>query len=145
MERKGLFFGQMTTPNVSFKSLLQSKSLKKSFSFRNSYESFINSALFFCAVVSIFTTIGIIFVLFRESIYSFGKNIAFFERVSLKNFLFDEKWTLQFTDQQFGVYVLVIGTLKVAFIAAFIALPIGLTSAIYLSEAARPKYFETAT
>ena len=83
--------------------------------------------LFCCAILSIFTTFGIVFVLFQET-------YAFFEEVSLIDFLTDTEWTPLFTDKHFGVLPLLNATFLMALGAMLIALPLGLAAAIYLSE-----------
>jgi phosphate transport system permease protein len=84
--------------------------------------------LFVCAAVSILTTIGIILVLAVEA-------FEFFREVSVFSFLFGRQWTALFPhDQQFGVLPLVSGTLMVTLIAMTVAVPLGLMSAIFLSE-----------
>ena len=85
------------------------------------------------AVITILTTIGIIWVLFSES-------FSFFKEVSIIEFLTDNQWTPLFVNKHFGIMPLVSGTLLTTFIAISVALPIGLTIAIYLSEYA-PKRF----
>jgi phosphate transport system permease protein len=85
------------------------------------------------AVITILTTIGIIWVLFSES-------FSFFKEVSIIEFLTDNQWTPLFANKHFGIMPLVSGTLLTTFIAISVALPIGLTIAIYLSEYA-PKRF----
>jgi phosphate transport system permease protein len=90
-------------------------------------EGFIAGLLFTCALVSVLTTIGIVVVLLTES---FG----FFRQVPLVDFLTGTQWSPLYTDQQFGILPLLNGTLLIAVGAMAIALPIGLTSAIYLSE-----------
>lgn len=102
-----------------------------------------------CAGVSILTTIGIVFVLFSNSVYDLSpqsigadgkprENEAFFQQVSVKEFLTETRWTPQFADKHFGILPLICGTLLISGIAALIGLPIGLCSAIYLSEYASP-------
>jgi len=78
----------------------------------------------------------IVIVLLSETVFSFGDGKAFFQQVSLVEFFTGTEWTPQFPDEQkhFGVLPLVAGTFLVAAIAAIISLPIGLLSAIYLSE-----------
>ncbi|MCX7708921.1 MAG: phosphate ABC transporter permease subunit PstC, partial [Clostridia bacterium] len=98
--------------------------------------NFTNSAakniFLFFALISIFTTIGIIISLLRDS-------IGFFKMVSLKDFLTGTQWTPLFSDPHFGVLPLVCGTLVITIFSALISVPIGLLSAIYLSEYAHPK------
>jgi len=83
--------------------------------------------LFLCAVVSVLTTAGIIMVLAFET---FG----FLREVSLVEFLTGTEWTPLFANKRFGVLPLVAGTVLVSSIAMVVALPMGLLSAIYLSE-----------
>ncbi|WP_013628748.1 phosphate ABC transporter permease subunit PstC [Rubinisphaera brasiliensis] len=113
-------------------------SLSAKTNFRRVWETIVFSALWFCAVVSILTTGAIIFVLVTESIIGFGDNLAFFQKVSVWNFLTDLEWSPQYGEGKFGILPLFVGTLWVTGIAALIGLPIGLASAIYLSEYATP-------
>jgi phosphate transport system permease protein len=83
--------------------------------------------LFLFAIITILTTLGIIISLLKDS-------IGFFSVVSIKDFLFGKVWTPLFSEPSFGVLPLVCGTLLITFIAAIIAIPIGLFTAIYLSE-----------
>lgn len=87
---------------------------------------------FIFALVSILTTIGIVFVLLKET-------VGFFKVVAIKDFLFGTEWTALFKNPQFGVLPLVSGTLMIALLSSLFALPIGLGVAIYLSEYASPK------
>jgi len=80
-----------------------------------------------CALISILTTIAIIFVLSKES-------IAFFSEVSVWDFLFGTRWEPLLEPKSFGVLPLVFGTLMIMVGSGFIAIPIGLMSAIFLSE-----------
>ena len=89
--------------------------------------------LFFgCALVSIVTTIGIIFTLVSQA-------IGFFFEVSLWEFLTGTRWTPILKPRAYGVLPLVGGTLLIATIAALVALPVGLAAAIFLSEYAPNK------
>lgn len=83
--------------------------------------------LFLFAIITILTTVGIIFSLLKDS-------VGFFEEVSIFDFLFGKQWTPLFSDPSFGVLPLVAGTLLITIISAFISIPIGLLTAIYLSE-----------
>ena len=84
------------------------------------------------ALVSIATTIGIIETLIVET-------IKFFQEVSLWQFLTDDKWTPLFRSAKFGIFVLISATVMTSSIAIMVALPLGLLSAICLSEYATPK------
>ena len=98
-----------------------------SFSDRKFKEVLIEKLLFFCSLVSVLTTAGIIFVLLSES-------AGFFKEVSIVEFLTDTQWTPLFTQKHFGILPLVTGTLLTSFIAVIVAVPLGLVSAVYLSE-----------
>lgn len=86
-----------------------------------------------CAIITVLTTIGIIYVLFTES-------LTFFQEVSLVEFLTGTEWTPLFTSKHYGILPLLTGTLLVTGIAMLVAVPLGVTIAIYLSEYA-PKRF----
>lgn len=90
-------------------------------------EKVIEWILLLCAAVSILTTIGILWVLISES-------SVFFAKVPITEFLFDKQWTPLFDDKHFGIMSLVSGTMLTSFIAVGVALPIGLTIAVYLNE-----------
>jgi phosphate transport system permease protein len=96
------------------------------------FERLIEWALFLCAFVSIATTVGIIVVLAVET-------LAFLREVPLTDFLFGTEWTPLFAIPRFGVLPLVAGTVLVSGVAMLVALPMGLLSAVYLSEYARPR------
>jgi phosphate transport system permease protein len=91
-------------------------------------EKIIPIILFMIASVSVLTTIGIVLTLIVET-------ITFFARVPVADFLFGTTW-LPFSNKeaQFGIWPLIIGTLKVTLIAVIVAVPIGIGAAIYLSE-----------
>ena len=83
--------------------------------------------LFLCAFLSILITVGIVIVLLFEA-------ISFFGEVSFIDFITGTRWTPLFSSKQFGVLALVAGTTLTAVLAMAVALPLGLLSAIYLSE-----------
>jgi len=95
-------------------------------------ESVIHGFLFFCAGVSILTTLGIVFELGKES-WLFFRN----PEVNLLDFLTSTTW--QPAIGHFGVLPLVTATLMTTFFAMLIALPLGLSAGIYLSEYASPR------
>ncbi len=92
---------------------------------REARERVIKVFLTACAYLSIFTTFGIVIVLFEET-------LRFFLEVSVVEFLTSTRWAP--TQGDFGVLPLVYGTLVATIIAIAVALPIGLLTAIYLSE-----------
>ncbi len=101
-------------------------------------ERLIHGLLLLCALLSIVTTLGIITVLFLEAVWSPGENPAFFQQVSLSDFLLNTEWEPIYSEQ-YGIWPLLSGTLVVAVIAAAVGLPIGVFSAVYLSEYATPR------
>ena len=96
-------------------------------------EKIIEVFLFLCASITILTTIGIVVILLYES-------ISFFGSVSIIDFFTDTKWTPLFSEKHFGILSLVSGTFLTSAIAIAVALPVGLTIAIYLNMYA-PKSF----
>ena len=95
-------------------------------------ESLIRLGLFCCAGVSVIATVAIIGTLAKEA---FG----FFQSVPIFSFLTGTDWAPNFNPQRFGVLPLVCGTLWIVVGASVIAIPVGLASAIYLSEYASPR------
>jgi phosphate transport system permease protein len=101
----------------------------------NFAEQVVTAVMIACSMVAIAVTVGIVFSLLFES-------IQFFQRVSITEFLFGTKWSPQTAlraDQvaaegSFGAVPLITGTLLISFIAMCVATPLGLFSAIYLSE-----------
>lgn len=96
-------------------------------------EYIIEKSLLSSALITIAVTVGIISVLAFEA-------VRFFKEVSILDFFTDTQWTPLFTDKHYGILPLLSGTLLTSFIAISVALPIGLTISIYLSEYA-PKGF----
>lgn len=90
-------------------------------------EKIIAKLLFACALVSIITTLLIVFILLTDT-------IEFFSTVSIIEFLTSPKWTPLFEPQNWGIRPLIYGTLTVTIGAIIFAVPLGLGSAIYLSE-----------
>ncbi|HZG38815.1 MAG TPA: phosphate ABC transporter permease subunit PstC [Nodosilinea sp.] len=84
------------------------------------------------AIISVATTAGIVLSLLFET-------VEFFRVVPLWNFLTDRQWTPLFSNPQFGILVLLSATFLTSLIAILVAVPLGLLSAIYLSEYASPK------
>ena len=90
-------------------------------------ESLIKAGLALCAFVSVITTIVIIIILLKES-------SVFFSHVKLTEFLFGTQWAPLFEPSSYGVLPLLWGTAIITLGAALIAIPVGLASAIYMSE-----------
>ena len=100
-------------------------------------ERMIELVLFLAALVSVFTTVGIVYILVKES-------VVFFREVPIVNFLTDTQWTPLFDDAHFGIMVLLAGTVSSSFVALMIAIPLGTIIAIYLSEFAPFRLREVA-
>lgn len=92
----------------------------------------IQGFLFVCGALSIAITVGILYELGKESYLFFAD-----ERVSVVDFLTSTVWQPQ--AGRFGIWPLVLGTLMISLIAMAVAGPLGLLSAIYLSEYASPR------
>jgi phosphate transport system permease protein len=96
-------------------------------------EIVIEKFLLLSALITILTTVGIVLVLAIEA-------VKFFSEVSIFDFFTDTEWTPLFTKKRYGILPLLSGTFLTSFIAIAVALPIGLTIAIYLSEYAPKKF-----
>jgi phosphate transport system permease protein len=94
---------------------------------RHFRERIIETMLFLAACVSVAVTIGIVYILLRES-------LLFFQHVPLWDFLTDTQWTPLFDDAHYGIMVLLSGTLVSSGVALAVAIPLGTIIAIYLSE-----------
>ena len=107
---------------------------------RNHVEQVVRLVLIACSTFAVFTTVGIVLSVLFES-------IRFFQAVPPLEFLFGLEWSPQMAiraDQvggsgAFGAVPIFVGTLLISAIAMAVAVPVGLMSAIYLSEFARPR------
>ncbi len=90
-------------------------------------ERMVVAALFLCALLSVLTTVAIVTVLATEA---FG----FFREVGILEFIAGREWTPLFNPRHFGVLPLLGGTVMIAVGAGLVAIPLGLGSALYLSE-----------
>lgn len=90
-------------------------------------EKLIVGLLATCAALTILITFGVLYTLAVEA-------VRFFSEVSIVDFLTDTQWTPLFTKKHFGILPLLSGTILTSFIAVAIALPIGLTIAVYMNE-----------
>lgn len=88
------------------------------------------TVLFACAAASVLVTVGIIYSLFSDT-------VAFFRTVSLVDYLTGTKWSPQ--SRSFGVVELVFGTMIITFGSVLFAAPLGVATAVYLSEYASPR------
>lgn len=99
-------------------------------------EKIIEFFLALSGAITVLTTIGILWVLLYET-------VLFFKEVSFVEFFTDTQWTPLFSDKHFGILPLISGTILTSFIAIIVALPIGLSIAVYLNEYAHPKIRQT--
>ncbi|MFL3024016.1 MAG: phosphate ABC transporter permease subunit PstC [Methylophilaceae bacterium] len=103
---------------------------------RNVIERIIEVGLFSSAVVAVFITTAIVYVLVTEA-------IPFFQHVSIYDFLTDTVWTPNYSIKHYGISALVAGTITTTMVALVVAIPLGTLTAIYLSEFASHKVRET--
>ncbi len=116
------------------------RSIRKDKQARNAVERVVKVFLIASSTIAIFTTVGIVFSVLFEA-------IRFFETVPITSFLFGLEWSPQMAIREdqvgssgaFGAVPLFAGTMLISFIAMVVAVPIGLMSAIYLSEYANKK------
>jgi phosphate transport system permease protein len=93
-------------------------------------EAVIYAVLTACAIFSVLVTASIVLLLISQSVRFFG-----FPEVSLQQFLTGTEWNpLLGAEKNFGVLPLIVGTLLVTVVAMIVALPLGLITAIFLSE-----------
>jgi phosphate transport system permease protein len=104
--------------------------------YRKVRDRLIEMLLLAAGLVAVFTTLAIVVILLMES-------SAFFETVSLTEFLTDTMWTPLFADAHYGILPLVAGTLTTTLVALVVAVPVGTIIAIYLSEFAPHHVRET--
>ena len=120
---------------ATFSTLLVYRNISPEMRARNHVEGVVSLILIFCSTIAIFTTVGIVLSVLYES-------IRFFKIIPLTDFLFGLEWSPQMAiraDQvgssgSFGAIPVLAGTLLITAIAMVVAVPIGLFSAIYLSE-----------
>lgn len=121
--------------------LLALRSINPNLRARNHVEMVMTWVMIACASIAILTTVGIVFSVIFEA-------VLFFKAVPVTEFLFGTHWSPQTAiraDQvggsgSFGAIPLFVGTLLISFIALTIAVPLGLMSAIYLSEYASSRF-----
>lgn len=101
------------------------------------HDAVMYTALLCCAAISVLTTFGIIWVLVSES-------AAFFARVGLCEFFTGLRWSPSSANPHFGILPLICGTLLVTVGALLIGVPIGLGTAIFMSEYAPPAFRQFA-
>ena len=120
---------------------MASRKIQPAYRARNAVEGVLNYFLIACAGVAVLTTVGIVLSVLVES-------IRFFSMVPITEFLFGLKWRPQIAmraDQvgssgAFGVVPLMLGTVLISAVAMSVSVPIGLLSAIFLSEYASARF-----
>lgn len=113
--------------------------LRPAFGARNRFEQAISALMILCAVVAVLTTLGIVTSLVYEA-------VRFFRMVPITEFLFGLNWEPQIplredqvaAEGAFGIVPVFLGTVLIATIAMLVAVPIGIFTAIYLVEFAKP-------
>ena len=128
-QKMGFSVGHYLGPRATIRTLPASLTARKI------RERMIEFGMFLCALSSIAITLGIVGILLFESWH-------FFATVSLIDFLTDTQWTVLFENPRYGIMPLVAGTLVTSMVALLVALPLGTTIAIYLSEYAKPNLRE---
>jgi phosphate transport system permease protein len=119
--------------------------VKREYRARNRFESVVAAVLFLCSAVAVLTTLGIVASVLFET-------LRFFARYPALDFLFGLQWSPQTAIREdqvgssgaFGAVPLFVGTGMITVIAMLVAGPIGLFSAIYLSEYASPSFRKLA-
>lgn len=114
--------------DYSVQQMIQERKKRK----RINSEKIIPLLLLITAGISVLTTIGIVLTLVFET-------ITFFKEISIVEFFTKNEWFPFAQPASYGVMPLIIGTLKITILAAIVAVPIGLATAIYLSEYASEK------
>jgi len=124
-EREGIYLSEVNSKKLSVQQHINRNKQKQKW--RKSFEKFIPIGLFLIASISVCTTGGIIYILLSES-------IQFFKEVPILEFFTGTVLKPLSQEPKFCVLPLLMGTLTSTVIAMLVALPIGLMSAIYLSE-----------
>jgi phosphate transport system permease protein len=99
-------------------------------------EDLVKGFLMLAALISVLTTTGIVLSLLEET-------FNFFSEVGVGEFVFGTEWSPLIEPASFGVLPLVAGTMVISLIGMLVAVPLGLASAVYLSEYAHPRVRKT--
>ncbi len=92
----------------------------------------IGGIFFFCALLSVLITFGIVIILLKDT-------AGFFKEVSIIEFFTHTRWSPTIKPVEFGVLPLISGTFIFTFVTSAIALPVGLLTAVFLSEYANER------
>ena len=117
---------------IDFKPALSLSALR----YRKVRDRIVEAFLLAAGLVAVFTTLAIVAILLIES-------SAFFEHVSIREFVTGTMWTPLFADARYGILPIVAGTLTTTLVALLVAVPLGTLIAIYLSEFAPYRIRET--
>jgi len=104
-------------------------------SLRRIKESIIRNIFFFIGLASIFILTLIVVFLFKES-------LPIFKVVSIKEFLFGQYWYPTSEPPEFGIFPMIVASVVVTILASALAVPLGVLSATYISEIAKPRVKE---
>ncbi len=85
---------------------------------------------FFC------TASASIMILFLIVLFLFMEGVPIFSKVSVKDFLFGHYWYPTFEPPDFGIFPLIVASMAVTFLSALLSIPLGVMTAVYLSEIA---------
>ncbi len=108
--------------------------LNRSSGLRRARETVVIGTLICCGLFSLLTTVTIIVVLTKETASFFGR-----DEVTVLDFITGTEWNpLLGNEKHFGIWPLICGTMLITVIAMGLALPLGLITAIWLSEYAHP-------
>lgn len=122
----------MTTPEMVASSTVADRQWSLEASSPRYGEKLIKGFLMLCGILSVLTTTAIVISLIIPT-------IEFFEVVSIVEFFTGTLWAPLFANASFGVWPIVVGSLMVMVISLGVAVPVGLLSAVYLSEYAKPR------
>ena len=92
--------------------------------------------MFFCVALACIITLGLI------TLFLFMEGVPIFDKVSVKNFVFGSYWYPTSDPPDFGIFALIAGSIFVTLLSALISIPLGVMSALYLAEIAKPKMRE---
>ena len=109
--------------------------MKQSAQFTRIKERIIQYFFLLVALASIIVLALIVLFLFKEG-------LPIFEKVSVKDFLFGKYWYPTYDPPEFGIFPLIVASIAVTALSSAIAVPLGLLTAIYISEIAGPRMKE---
>ena len=81
-------------------------------------------------------------ILFLIMLFLFKEGLPIFKTVSVKDFIFGSYWYPTSDPPDFGIFPLIVASVLVTGVSGMIAIPLGVMTAIYLSEIAAPRMGE---